>query len=298
MKQMISISKWPSAFLLAGLMVLVSCKKDNNTTAANNPDPALTMDAAQSEDNASSQFNDVFNITMGINSSDAGEDIGLGTGSNVIYRTTGIDSSSRCYTVTVVPKIAHEFPKTITLDFGTGCMGKDGKMRSGKIVTIFTGPIFIPGSKTSTTFIDYNVDSFKIEGTYTAENTSTSNNFAWEVNVINGKVTNTQNGSWTQWNSVRSHKQIKGNGTPFYTSDNVFQVTGNSKGTRSNGNSWTSEITQPVIRKNSCHWRVKGEITYSRNSNTKTAVLDYGDGNCDNKATLTINGVIHDITLH
>jgi len=28
------------------------------------------------------------------------------------------------------------------------------------------------------------------------------------------------------------------------------------------------------------------------------AVLDYGTGTCDNKATITINGVTHIITLH
>jgi hypothetical protein len=198
----------------------------------------------------------------------------------------------------VVPKIAHEFPKTVTIDFGAGCMGKDGKMRSGKIVTIFTGPIFVPGSKTSTTFINYKVDSFEVEGTHTVENTSTSNNFAWEIKVIDGKISNTQNGNWTKWNSVRDYKQTQGNGTPFYALDNVFEITGNSQGSRSNGNSWTSVITQPVIRKTTCAWRVKGEITFTRNSNPNAAVLDYGDGTCDNKATVTINGVIYNITLH
>lgn len=66
----------------------------------------------------------------------------------------------------------------------------------------------------------------------------------------------------------------------------------------SDGNSWTAEIIQPIIRKFTCAWRVKGEITFTRNSNTKTAVLDYGDGSCDDQATVTVNGKTHTITLH
>ena len=142
--------------------------------------------------------------------------------------------------MTVVPHIAHQFPKTVTIDFGTtGCLGKDGKLRKGKIVTIYTGPMRIPGSKTSTTFIDYSVDSSKIEGTHTVENTSSSNKQEWTVNVINGKITNTNSGSWKTLNSKRVHKQVEGNGTPLYPLDDKFEITGNSSGSNSNGNSWT-----------------------------------------------------------
>lgn len=299
MKQIFLLPKWAPVFFLAGLVSLASCKKDNNVNNTGNPDPALSVDAAQSDDNAATQFEDVFNITMGVQSSDAGEDIGLGTGGNIIYRTDGTASpDTRCFTVTVVPKIAHEFPKTVIWDFGNGCVSKDGKLRSGKIVTIFTGSMLIPGSKASTTFVNYNVDSFRIEGIHTIENKSTSNHFAWQVNIINGKITNAQSGKWVEWNCVRDHEQIKGNGSPFYSQDNVFQITGNSRGSKSDGNSWAAEITQPVIRKFTCAWRVKGEITFTRNSNTKTAVLDYGDGSCDDQATVTVNGKTHRITLH
>ncbi|MEO5648600.1 MAG: hypothetical protein ABIR03_01605, partial [Ginsengibacter sp.] len=233
----------------------------------------------------------------------AGEEVGLGTGSGILYKPAGVagtlspDSTSHCFTVKVVPRIAREFPKTITIDFGDGCLGKDGKFRKGKIVSIFTGPMFIPGSKTSTTFIDYNVDSFKVEGTHTIENTSSSNNQSWTVRVMNGKVTNTQSGFWKKWDGVREHKQTEGNGTPLYLLDDVYQITGNATGSNSNGNSWTSLITKPLIRKIGCAWRTEGQVTISRNANTRKAILDYGDGSCDNKATITINGVVRNIIV-
>jgi len=36
-----------------------------------------------------------------------------------------------------------------------------------------------------------------------------------------------QIGAWTQWNPIRDHQEIQGNGTPFYILDNVNQITGN-----------------------------------------------------------------------
>lgn len=308
MKQVNQISKL--AFLLAfsGIVTFSSCKKDN-TISQPTDTPAVTasLDASQSDAIAETQFDDVFNITMGVQSSDAGEDIGIGAGVDVIYNnTTNPDGtptgtpdsiSSRCFTVTVIPHILHQFPKTVTIDFGTtGCLGKDGKLRKGKIVTIYTGPMFVPGSTTSTTFVDYSVDSFKIEGTHIVENTSSSNQKQWTAKVINGKITNTNNGSWRAWNSARIHTQVEGNGTPLYPLDDEFEITGNSYGSNSNGNTWTAEIVSPLIKKFTCPWRAKGTVNITRD--TTMAVLDYGDGTCDNKAIITINGVSHIITLH
>ncbi|MEP7080467.1 MAG: hypothetical protein ABI784_07050 [Ginsengibacter sp.] len=291
-------------FVAAALFSVTSCKKDNSANnTVNDPDPVATVDAAQSDADASGQFEDVFNVTMGVQSTDAGEDIGLGTGANIIYKPAdpsgalSPDSTSRCFTVTVIPKIERQFPKTVTVDFGSGCLGKDGKLRKGKIVTIFTGPMRIPGSKTSTTFVGYSVDSFAIAGTMTVENTSLSNKQAWRTEVIDGKVTNTQSGFWRKYAGVKERVQIEGNGTPFYLQDDVFQISGHAEGSNSNGNMWASKIISPVIRKYSCKWRSKGTVEINRKSNTAVAILDYGDGSCDNKATITINGVTHEITL-
>lgn len=44
---------------------------------ANNRDPGLAVEAVQNEVTASSQFNDVFDITMRVSSADAGEDAGV-----------------------------------------------------------------------------------------------------------------------------------------------------------------------------------------------------------------------------
>ncbi len=243
--------------MLSGLIIFSSCKK-NSTTNSNDPNPTLTVEAAQSDAVSDAQFDDVFNITMGVQASDVGENIGLGTGSGIIYRTTdaastkSTDSTARCFTVTVEPSTLHVFPKTVTIDFGSGCLGKDGKMRKGKIITTYTGPMFQSGSKATTTFDNYNVDSFHIEGTHEVENTSTANVLSWSVKITGGKITNTLNNRWRQWDGVRIHQQVQGSNTPYNLLDDVFQITGNATGSNSDGVSWTSTITDPLLRKFTC----------------------------------------------
>ena len=305
MKTNFQSSRTATLMIAALLFSVISCKKDNTSNdRTDDPDPIATLDAAQSDAEASGQFEDVFNVTMGVQESDAGEDIGLGTAANILYKPAGPgetyspNNPAGCFTVTVTPKIRQQFPKTVTLDFGGGCIGRDGKMRKGKIVTIFTGPMRIPGSKTSTTFLDYSVDTFAITGTVTVENTSLSNKQAWRMEVIDGKVTNTQNGFWRKYAGVKERVQTEGNGTPLYLQDDVFKISGNAQGSNSRGNEWGSKITNAIIRKYSCNWRSKGTVEINRKNNTALATLDYGDGTCDDKATLTINGVSYTITLH
>jgi len=300
MKQFFLLSKSALVITLSGLIIFSSCKKDSATNS-NDPNATLTVEAAQSDAVSDAQFDDVFNITMGVQSSDVGENIGLGTGSGIIYRTAdaektkSADSTARCFTVTVEPATLHVFPKTVTVDFGSGCLGKDGKLRKGKIITTYTGPMFMRGSMATTTFENYNVDSFQIEGTHTVKNTSTSNAISWTVKVTGGKITNTLNGKWRKWDSERNHSQIHGSDTPYDFSDDIFQITGSATGSNSNGVSWTSATTDPLTRRVSCHWIDAGKIKIVRNGNT--AILDFGDGTCDNKMTITINGISYNISL-
>ena len=64
---------------------------------------------------------------------------------------------------------------------------------------------------------------------------------------------------------------------------------------------WKAEITEPFIKRFTCRWISQGVIKTGRENLSSTSqwfgVLDYGGGNCDNRATLTINGVKYEITL-
>ncbi len=302
MKKTINLTTWLLALSFIGALSFTSCKKDDNIISSNTTDNdpvqiAATQEATTQEAETEAQFDDVFNITASMNKSQVGEDLGVGANVSGLFElgSTNITNTTPCFTITVVPNIPHVFPKTVTIDFGTGCLGRDGKYRKGKIVSIYTNPMVVPGAKVSTTFVDYYVDSFHIEGTHITENTSTSNMQGWKVVVIDGKVTNTSTNRWRKWNSTKNVLQIEGNGTPNFPLDDVYKITGNARGSNSAGHTWASLVIDPLIKKFTCPWIVKGKVKLIRDG--REALLDYGNGNCDNQAIIYINGVPHVITL-
>lgn len=300
MKKTINLTRLLLVFGLTGGLMLAGCKKDDSITSATTETPeeiSATQQASADEALSEEQFDDVFNITASMNSGLAGEDLGVGanvSGLDELGSTTPTNPT-RCFTVTVVPNIPGVFPKTVTIDFGNGCVGRDGKTRKGKIVSIYTNRMLIPGAKVSTTFVDYYVDSFKVEGTHITENTSTSNMQGWKIQVINGKITNINNSRWREWNSLKNVLQIEGNGSPHFPLDDVYKITGNAQGANSGGHTWSSLVVEPLIKKFVCRWIVQGKLRLTRDG--RQALLDYGNGTCDNIAIIYINGVPHIITL-
>ena len=96
--------------------------------------------------------------------------------------------------------------------------------------------------------------------------------------------------------------QTEGNGTPLYPLDDVFSIKGETNGTVKRDSvfyQWAARTLadNPLIKKWTCRWIVKGKVAIRR-SNSDVAILDYGTGNCDNKATITVNGAVYEITLH
>ncbi len=204
------------------------------------------------------------------------------------------------------------FPVRITLDFGTaGCTGPDGHTRKGKIVTEYTKRLITPGAVATTTFENFFVDSINVQGTLKISNTSSavntqplSRSFKWEV--INGKLIKS-NTRYIEWNSTKTITQIEGLATIYRPIDDIFSITGNSRGKAQRGNllvAWESNTIEPLIKRFLCRWIVKGKIkTIKLNTAANSpwvAILDFGTGTrppCDNQATLTVKGRSRQITL-
>jgi hypothetical protein len=117
---------------------------------------------------------------------------------------------------------------------------------------------------------------------------------AYKREVINGKLTWTS-GRWVRWNAVRTIAMINGAQTLLDRKDDVFRITGEGKGENSRGKTWTHEITDGLIKKTICRWVSSGVIRFRHNA--VVGSLNYGDGVCDNKAILTVNGRTKEITL-
>lgn len=192
-----------------------------------------------------------------------------------------------CATITVTPNDS-TYPKTVVIDFGDSCRGRDGKLRSGQIIIHFTGPIRRPGSVVTVTFRNYYVNYIHIEGTKIFENLSEPPVHKWRIEVVNGKVT-FPSGRWFTYEGVKNVTQIAGMLTNLVR-DDVYRITGRSKTVFRNGTTINVNTEDPLIKKVACPWISEGTLKIKINA--REFRLDFGfphNGDCDNKALLTWN---------
>jgi hypothetical protein len=284
--------------LVAGLF-LSACKKQDDDSGTNGKEE-FAMAASVSDATAEEVFDDVFNNVMGVSA-----EVGIG-GTGVFGRMDvssgrleGVDSTT-CYTVAIKQlNTATRFPLQITIDFGSGCVARDGRTRKGKIVVVYTGNLVISGNSSTTIFDNYYLDNIKVEGTHKLTNTGTLDKKSYTIQVINAKLSQST-GNYIQWNSEKTITQVEGGSTPLIGLDDAFNITGQAGGSvQMNGKyfQWSTAITAPLLKRFTCPWIAKGTLSLNKGSDA-VAVLDYGSGTCDNKVVFTVNGSIHEITLH
>lgn len=201
-------------------------------------------------------------------------------------------------TVTVTPKDSVTFPKTITIDFGTeGIIGKRGNMLKGKLIVVISDRMWKVNSSKTITFDNFYVNENKITGSKTITNKGL-NAERNPYSTISVKDTVTRaDGTQVIWTSERTRERIDNGGTPLNYTDDKFSITGSSSGVNAKGVAYTMVIepTNPLIAYNNYRHFVKGSVTIS--TEKRTALMDYGDGTKDDKATVTINGVTKEIRL-
>ncbi|MSQ78157.1 MAG: hypothetical protein EXR21_00590 [Flavobacteriaceae bacterium] len=191
----------------------------------------------------------------------------------------------------------------VIIDFGTtNCQGNDGKFRRGKIDIMHDGKPRQAGSVTTVKTIDYYVNDNKVEldKTITNNGFNASNQLSWNIAVNNSKIilAIANGGGTISWSSSRSCTWIAGINTPKFIFDDKYEISGDGSGTDAKGNSYTMKITSPIVIDFSCNQSrfVKGffEIT----PNGKAArVIDFGNGTCDNLASITVGKTTKTFTL-
>jgi hypothetical protein len=117
--------------------------------------------------------------------------------------------------------------------------------------------------------------------------------------TISANLTITKkDGTTMTWTSTRTRTLTAGADTKEVWSDDEYTIEGTGSGIASNGMSFDVNITNPLLRKMICRYMTAGTIEYIVNAkNTRTKTLDFGNGDCDNEAVLTVNGKTKTITL-
>jgi len=190
--------------------------------------------------------------------------------------------------------ISHDtisIPHLITIDFGdTNCLCRDGKYRRGMILVSFSGHYADSGAMKNITSEEYFVNDNQVVFTKTTTNTGRNEhgNLTWLI-ISDGTIIFAKDleGEFT-WHAERTREWIEGEET-YFRWDDVYLITGNGNTVRPNGESVTKEIVEPIMKRLSCRWFVSGIVKITP-SNRPVRVLDYGDGECNRFATVTVNG--------
>jgi len=199
------------------------------------------------------------------------------------------------------------FPVKIITEFSaSGCLCNDGHVRKGKIISVFTDRLSVPGASATTSFDNYWVDSIHVEGSHSITNTMTTANSILQFTVdLDTKLTKT-NGNYTEWHS--HYVMTKSEGLTSYPLSQAFKIWPGSASGKVRRNdiltAWRAEITDTLIKRYSCRWISKGRVRIVRENLSANSPwigeLDYGfpnNGGCDNRAILHVNGRVHEITL-
>tara|TARA_R110000796_G_scaffold37722_4_gene95333 strand:+ start:238487 stop:239350 length:864 start_codon:yes stop_codon:yes gene_type:complete len=181
---------------------------------------------------------------------------------------------------------------TVTISFDEGCTDCYGNEISGTITLMRTKENDTYNS--SITFTDLTINGYVVNGTKTytrvAENSNGNPEITGTVDITivtdAGIITKTGN---------KSVEVTAGSATDSYLDDEIT-ITGSSIYTSADEIVISAEITTPLVKLAECKYISQGIKEFTNNG--AVSVLDYGDGTCDNTATLTdSDGVVTEIEL-
>jgi hypothetical protein len=166
---------------------------------------------------------------------------------------------------------------SITIDYGTGIVGRFGWERKGKIIIDVKGRYKQTNSTRTMTFEDFYINNNKVEGTHKVTTTgydATKDAYIFNVEVTGAKVTTAENKVIT-WESNRTRTWLSGHDTPFNILDDVYEISGTANGVNSEGKAFAKTITTPLRIEANCQYIQEGVVTLQVEG-VEMGSIDYG----------------------
>ena len=174
------------------------------------------------------------------------------------------------------------WPRTITLNYGERTELANGRIISGIIEIVQTGPRRENGSTRTVTFEAFSVDAIGVAGT----SVKTFLIDDLKVDIVRDLTFTLEDETTIDRDAERTRTWVEGLDTPLNHLDDVFEITGFVNCEDSDGDVYRRDITNPLIKKGGCRFIVAGEVSLSKNG-IEFATINYGDGECDKIATMT-----------
>lgn len=198
---------------------------------------------------------------------------------------------------------------TRIIDFGSlGCTLPNGNVLKGKIIITFANDFTSKEQVINFTFENFYHNDNKIEGSQSITRTLKTSALLAEIHpvtTLNLKLTITDAAGQTyERTGTRVREMVEGYATLGNWEDNVFLVWGSGKSKLKNGITISNTINDNPLRYvASCKlpFPTKGTIIHTKTSADNTVIketkVDFGNGNCDKLATITIDGITKEIEL-
>lgn len=273
------MKKVVSYLIIASLVIGIgACKKRK-----------LNKQTTSTEDNnrADAYFTDVFNVTSSEVTNAENEQLQKGV--DIVPKA--LLSVDTCADVTYTFSDDSTYLDTVIIDFGTNNSCEvNGRVRRGKLNIYLTGKFRQAGTVTTIVPEDFYIDDYQVEGQKVITNIGLTPELYWQytVSVTDAKIT-APNGDTFTWESQRTNE--------WRILQGEFGMTGSASGVNRNGRAFDILITDELVAKTGCKWIVSGTFELTP-EDLATRYVDYGDGACDNKATVTINDNEYEVNMN
>lgn len=189
------------------------------------------------------------------------------------------------------------FPINISLDWGTGCSSAlDTTIRSGKLYISLSGKMNVPNSVATFSFFNFASNGNTITGTHRITYVGLNGGNSWpRYQIFTEAKIEFPDKKFMTYRAQYVRLQSEGSATAAL-GDDVYRIEGSSSGKTREGTTWTAQFPSALVKKNSCKWFSSGSVLITPQGELPRTI-NFGEGTCDNKATLKIGDKTTTISL-
>lgn len=196
------------------------------------------------------------------------------------------------------PLITHDTTnKKLTIDFGAECKDAANLVRRGKIIINYTRQYWDSGSVRTIKFDDYYYNGNRMVGYKIIENRGkNTSGYTWFSITMADTLHLAGAGGKIYWYSERERIWLNGFNTPTNFLDDDYHVNGSGSLKRANDHYCDFNIMSTLLVSTDCRFIKEGIIRIVPRDGF-ARIFDYGNGECDDDATIEINGVKYETKL-
>lgn len=264
-----------ATIMLSAALSITSCTKENEQVSTMvESDTVITATELKFSDESDMISEEVTTIAEDVYASDEIAQLSKG-----IYSS---DYLPECVTITTE---VTDTTREKTIDFGEGCELPNGNILTGIIKLSYEKDMELAQKTIILSLEGFSFNKVEVEGGATIVRVRSNDNGNPQAMANTSFEAIWPEGETASFTGTRTREWIEGYGSGFW-GDNVFLITGKRTFINKAGNAFEKEVVSPLRRELSCRFIVSGVLNISRSDNT--ASLDFGDGSCDAKGTLTL----------